>query len=107
MREICLNMIVHLLYSFRSIPEKQSLKYTRILNSDAVHSKTSLYKSLNSYHERRIQNTVKHLRWDFLLKEGGRFVELGQSDKYFVKTPEKGPVQHLKYFLLDDLKTTF
>ena len=84
-----MNMIVHLLYSFRSIPEKQSAEYTRILNSDAVHSKTSLYKSLNSYHERRIQNTVKHLRWGFLLNEGGRFVELGQFDKYFVKNTRK------------------
>ena len=43
--------------------KKQSTEYTRILNmSDAIHNKRSLYRSLNSYRERRIQNTVKHLR---------------------------------------------
>ena len=50
--------------------EKQSAEYARILNvSDAVHSIRSVYKLLSSYRERRIQNTVKHLRWSVLQKE--------------------------------------
>ena len=88
--------------------QKQSAEYTRILNiSDAVHSIRSLYKLLSSYRDRRIQNTVKHLRFSFLQKEypncrcatknvsgkgvGKRVgvVELGQFDKTFVKHNRK------------------
>ena len=50
--------------------KKQSAEYARILNvSDAVHSIRSVYKLLSSYRDRRIQNTVKHLRWSVLQKE--------------------------------------
>ena len=56
---------------FRHIPEKkQSAEYATILNvSDAVHSIRALHKLLSTYQERRIQNTVKHLRWSVLQKE--------------------------------------
>ena len=50
--------------------KKQSAEYARILNVlDAVHSIRSLYKLLSSYRDRRVQNTVKHLRWSILQKE--------------------------------------
>ena len=50
--------------------KKQSAEYARILNVfDAVHSVRSLYKLLSSYQDRRVQNTVKHLRWSILQKE--------------------------------------
>ena len=50
--------------------KKQSAGYARILNvSDAVHNIRSLYKLLTNYRDRRIQNTVKHLRWRVLQKE--------------------------------------
>ena len=50
--------------------EKQSAEYARILNvSDGVHSIKSLYKLLNSYRGRDIQNTVRHSRCDVLQKE--------------------------------------
>ena len=50
--------------------KKQGAEYARILNvSDAVHSIRSVYKLLSSYRDRRIQNTVKHLRWSVLQKE--------------------------------------
>ena len=50
--------------------KKQSAEYARILNVfDAVHSIRSLYKLLSSYQDRRVQNTVKHLRWSILQKE--------------------------------------
>ena len=43
--------------------KKQSAEYARILNmSDAVHNKRSLNKLQSSYRDRRIQNTVEHLR---------------------------------------------
>ena len=49
--------------------KKQSTEYARILNvPDAVHSVRSLYKLLSSYRDRRIQNTVKHLKWSVLKK---------------------------------------
>ena len=50
--------------------KKQSVEYARIRNvSDAVHSIRSQYKLLSSYRDRRIQNTVKHLRCSVLQKE--------------------------------------
>ena len=50
--------------------KKQSAEYARILNeSAAVYNIWSLYKLLSSYLDRRIQNTVKHLRWSVLQKE--------------------------------------
>ena len=53
-----------------SIYPKNSAKYARILNaSDAVHSIRSLHKLLSSYRDRRIQNTVKHLKWRVLQKK--------------------------------------
>ena len=49
---------------------KQNAEYARILDvSDAVNSIRSLYKLLSSYRDRRIQNTVKHIRWNVLQKE--------------------------------------
>ena len=52
--------------------KKQGAEYARILDvSDAVHSIRSLYKLLSSYRDRRIQNTVKHLRWSVLQKGKG------------------------------------
>ena len=63
---ITLNVIEHASIYLK----KQSAGYARILNvSDAVHSIRSLYKLLTSYQDRRIQNTVKHLRWSVLQKE--------------------------------------
>ena len=45
-------------------------EYARILDvSDAVNSIRSLYKLLSSYRDKRIQNTVKHIRWNVLQKE--------------------------------------
>ena len=47
--------------------KKQSAGYVRILNvADEIHSIRSLCKLLSSYRDRRIQNTVKHLRWSVL-----------------------------------------
>ena len=52
--------------------EKKPAEYARILNgSDAVHNIRSLYKLLNSYPDRRIQNTVKRLRWSVSQKSWG------------------------------------
>ena len=49
---------------------KLSCEYLRVLNmSDAVHGTMSLYKLPRSYWERRIQNTVKHLRQSIMQKE--------------------------------------
>ena len=49
---------------------QKSSEYARILNeSDVVQAVRSLYKLLSSYRERRIQGTVKHLRWGVLQKE--------------------------------------
>ena len=50
--------------------KKLSAEYARsILNvSDAVHSIRSLYNLLSIYQNRRIQNTVKHLRSSVLQK---------------------------------------
>ena len=46
---------------------KQSSEYARIFNvSDAVQSIRWLYKLLISYLDKRIQNTVKHLKWNVL-----------------------------------------
>ena len=43
---------------------KKNAEYARIPDmSDAVHSIRSLYKLLSSNRDRRIQNTVKHLKW--------------------------------------------
>ena len=77
------------------------LEYARILNvSNAEHNIRSPCKLLNSYSkQRRIQNTVKHLRWSVLHKElylsaGAQpeifqvregFVELGHFVKHCVK----------------------
>ena len=81
-----------------------TLGYTRILNvSDVVNRIRSLCKLLTVYRDRRIQNTVKHLRWGVLQKDKclsagaqpdifqGRegFAELGHSDKHFVKNTRK------------------
>ena len=50
--------------------KKQSAKYAIILNLDnQVRSTMSLYKLLSSYRDRRIQTTVKHLRWSVFQKE--------------------------------------
>ena len=51
--------------------KKQHVEYARILLnvSDTVHSIRSLYSLLSSYRDRRIQNTVKHLRSSVLQKE--------------------------------------
>ena len=50
--------------------KNRSAEYARILNeSDAVYSTRSLFKLRNSYLARRIQNTVKHLRWSVLQKQ--------------------------------------
>ena len=50
--------------------KKQNAEYARILNvSDAVHSTRSLHNLLRSYQDRRIQNTVKYLRWSVLQKD--------------------------------------
>ena len=44
--------------------KKQSPENARIMSvSHAVHRIRLLYKLLSSYQDRRIQNTVKHLRW--------------------------------------------
>ena len=53
------------------LPLKYSVECHRIiLNvSDVVHSKRSLYNLLGSYRDRRIQNTVKHLRESYFQKE--------------------------------------
>ena len=52
--------------------EKKLAEYARILNgSDAVHNIRPLYKLLNSYLDRRIQNTVKRLRWGVSQKNWG------------------------------------
>ena len=49
---------------------KQSDEYARILNVfEAVHCIKTLYILLSSYQNRRIQNTVKYLRWSVLQKE--------------------------------------
>ena len=49
---------------------KQSFEYARIFNdSDAVQSIRWLYKLLISYLDKRIQNTVKHLKWNVLQKK--------------------------------------
>ena len=69
MREYALIMLNMLEYACIYL-NKQSSKYTRILNvSDGVHSIRSLYKLLSSYRDRHIQNTVKHLRWSVFQKE--------------------------------------
>ena len=42
-------------------------EYARIVNvSDVLYSIRSPYKLLNSYRDKRIQDTVKHLRWSIL-----------------------------------------
>ena len=53
------------------LPLKYSVECPRIiLNvSDVVHSMRSLYNLLGSYRDRRIQNTVKHLRESYFQKE--------------------------------------
>ena len=63
---ITLNMI-----EYAKAPlKKQNAEYARILNvSDAVHSTSLLHKLLSSYEDRRIQNTVKYLRWSVLQKD--------------------------------------
>ena len=44
--------------------KKKEAEYARIPDiSDAVHSIRSLYKLLRSNRDRRIQSTVKHLKW--------------------------------------------
>ena len=62
---VTLNMI-----EYAGIFLKKIVEYTRIiLNvSDAVYSIRSLLNLLCSYRDRRIQNTVKHLRWNILQK---------------------------------------
>ena len=89
------------------------LEYARILNvSDAVHSVKSRNKLLSSYRDRRIQSTVKHLRWSVLQKElslsaGAQaeifqsrksFVEVGHFDKYFVKNTRKKSLARKRFF---------
>ena len=81
---------------------------------DAAHSIRSLYKLLNSYQYRHIQNTVNHLRWTVLQKRtmpgckceffqgrgGGGFVGIGHFDKHFVEnTRKRGPARkHFEIF---------
>ena len=69
---ISLNTIEYAVYTWKNNNnnKKQSVEYVRILNvSDVVHSIRPLYKLLSSYRDRRIQNTVKHLRRSVSQKE--------------------------------------
>ena len=69
MREYTLRMLNLLGYAGIYL-NKQSSEYDRILNmSYPIHSIRSHYKLLSSYQDRRIQNTMKHLRWNVLQKE--------------------------------------
>ena len=66
---ICFNNAEHN-WICRHNLKKQSVKYVRTLNVfDAVHSTKSTYKLLSNHRGRRIQNTVKHLKWGVLQKE--------------------------------------
>ena len=63
MREYALTMLNMTEY-FGIYLKKQSPENARIMSvSHAVYRIRLLYKLLSSYQDRRIQNTVKHLRW--------------------------------------------
>ena len=72
----CLNMCEYALIMLNMFEyawiywNKQSSDYARIQNvSVAEDGIRSLYKLLNIYRDRHIQNIVKHLRWSILQKE--------------------------------------
>ena len=74
---------------------------------DEVHSPRSLDKLLNSYWERCIQSTAKHLRWSVLQKNNAWVQVCNQKifrEGEVSKTPH-GNVWEI--FLLDTPKTTF
>ena len=103
------------------IPKKLSAEYTIILNvSNEIHSiKGHCTNTVNRSTEqlsrqRRIQNTVKRLRWSVLQKEqclsAGAQPEIFQAKGREVwKGKRKGgsAEKHFGVFLLDALKTTF
>ena len=65
-----LNMLDMINYAGMYLKKKNSAEYAIILNvTDAVHNKVIVQITEKLPRQRRVQNTVKHLRWSVLHKE--------------------------------------